>query len=434
MRSVADHLAAVLDAARPVSPLDVVLADAEGCVLAEDVTVARDVPAWTVAGCDGYAVRSADVGPPGPGPAPDVTLPVVADIRVDAPEPLRLVPGTAALVAAGAPVPAGADAVVPLERTDRGRAAVLVRGGVDAGEHLRPAGRDLAAGAVVLGRGTRLAPRHLAVAAAVGRGRVRVHPAPRVVVLTVGDELVEPGRPRRPGQVPDVDGHALMAAARDAGATAIRVGPVPDDRGGLREAIADQLVRADLLVLTGGLSEGPWDTVSDVLAPLGTVRLDRVAMTPGRRQGFGTVRLGTDLDDLRGSGGLAAVGAGERTVAAPDVDVPVFALPGHPVAALVSFEVFVRPALRAMAGQPEVYRASVRAAAARPWHSPAGMREFVPVVVTGSPTDGYVADPVGDPSQVSLVSYATANALMVVGEDTTRVRAGDSLACLVLDG
>jgi molybdopterin molybdotransferase len=429
MRSVADHLAAVLDAARPVASLDVVLADAEGCVLAEDVTVARDVPAWTVAGCDGYAVRSADVGPPGPGPAPDVTLPVVADVRVDAPEPLRLVPGTAALVAAGAPVPSGADAVVPLDRTDRGRAAVVLRGGAEPGEHLHPAGRDLAAGAVVLGRGTRLAPRHLAVAAAVGRGRVRVHPAPRVVVLTVGDELVEPGRPRRPGQVPDVDGHALVAAARGAGATAIRVGPVPDDRGGLREAIADQLVRADLLVLTGGLSEGPWDTVSDVLAPLGTVRLDHVAMTPGRRQGFGTVRPGTDLDDLRGSGGLATAGQG-----VDDADVPVFALPGHPVAALVSFEVFVRPALRAMAGQPEVYRASVRAAAARPWHSPAGMREFVPVVVTGSPTEGYVADPVGDPSQISLTSFATANALMVVGEDMTRVRAGDSLACLVLDG
>ncbi|HQY33235.1 gephyrin-like molybdotransferase Glp [Actinotalea sp.] len=419
MRTVAEHLAAILAAARPVAPLDVVLADADGCILAEDVTAPRDVPMWTVAGCDGYAVRSVDVGAPGPGPAPEVTLPVAADAPVTAAAPLRLVPGTAVLIAAGGPLPVGADAVVPMERTDRGRARVVVRGGAEAGEHLRPAGADLGAGDAVLTTGTRLAARHLAVAAALGRGRLRVHPAPRVIVVSVGDELVEPGRARPDGRVHDVDGPALAAAVKEAGASAVRVGPVGDDRAALREILADQLVRADLIILTGGLSHGPWDTVTDVLAPLGTVRFDQIAMTPGHRQGFGTVRAeGDDAHDADGRPG----------------GVPVFALPGHPVAAQVSYEVFVRPALRAMAGYVDLYRPTVRAASARPWASPAGRRQFVPATVTGSPTDGYVVTPVGDPSRVSLGALGLANALVVVGEDTTRVRAGDTLACLVLDG
>lgn len=405
MRPVHDHLAAVLAAASPVQPLDVVLADAQGCILAEEVVAPRDLPPWPVAACDGYAVRSADVGVPGLGAVPDATLPVVHDAPAGAGERLHLVGGTAILVASGAPLPVEADAVVPFDRTDRGRATVTVRGGVRPGANVRAAGQDAPVGQVVLAQGTRLEARHLAVAAAVGRARLRVHPTPRVVVLTVGDELREPGRPLPAGAVHDADAHSLAAAVQDAGASAVRVGPVADDRAALREVIADQLVRADLLVITGGLSEGPWDTVADVLAPLGTVRFDQVAMTPGHRQGFGTVD-----------------------------DVPVIALPGRPISALVSFEVFVRPALRTMAGHRDVFRPSVRAAVTRPWSSPAGVRQFVPAVVAGSPTDGYLVTPVGDPSDGSLGDLARANVLAVVGEDVTHVRAGDTLACLLLEG
>lgn len=417
MRSVPDHLAAVLAAAAPVSPLDVVLADADGCILAEDVTAPRDVPGWSVAACDGYAVRAQDTGD---GAGSQVTFPVVDDVPVTARTVLRMVAGTAALLAAGAPLPEGADAVVPLEHTDRGRARVVVRGGVEPGEHVRPAGADAAAGQLVLRRGLRLGARHLALAATLGRGRLRVHPAPRVVVVSIGDELVEPGRPWSPGVVHDADGHALVAAARDAGASAVRVGPVTDDRSALREVLADQLVRADLLLLTGGLSGGPWDTVTDVLAPLGTVRFDHVAMTPGSRQGFGTV--------APDAGDAVAPGAGAQG------GVPVFALPGHPVDALVSFEVFVRPALRAMAGYADLFRPSVRAIVAQPWASPAGSRQFVPATVVGTPAEGYTVTALGDPGLASMADLAQANALAVVGEDMTTVRAGDSLACLVLEG
>src|SRR5665647_2621722 len=265
---------------------------------------------------------------------------------------------------------------VAVEDTGRGRANVAIRGGVRPGDGVRPAGCDAAAGQVVLTAGLRLGSRHLAYAAAIGRGRLWVRPAPRVVVVTVGDELVDAGRRLRDGTGHDADAHALVAAARESGANAVRVGPVTDDRAVLREVLADQLVRADLLVLAGGLSAGPWDTVADVLGPLGTVRLDGVSMSPGGRQGLGTVRGMTpgELDD---------VGEDDRPGAL------VVALPGHPVAALLSFEMFVRPAVRKMAGYTELFRPSVRATAARRWGSPAGMTQLVPGTVIGSPAHGY---------------------------------------------
>jgi molybdopterin molybdotransferase len=403
MRSVSDHVSAVLAAARPMPPLDVVLADADGCVLAEDLTAPEDVPLRPVADRDGYAVRSADVHP-----WTEVRLPVVDDARPTS-RVVHLVPGSAVLVASGAPLPHGADAVVALEDTDRGRAHVTVRGVVRAGDGVRPAGRDAAAGVPVLRSGVRLGARHLALAAAMGRSRLWVRPAPRIVVVTVGDELVDAGRPVREGRVHDADGHALVAAAREAGASAVRVGPVGDDRGVLREVLSDQMVRADLLVLTGGLSAGPWDTVVDVLAPLGEFRLDSVAMRPGGRQGFGL--LGTAED-----GAMVA------------------ALPGHPVAALLSFEMFIRPAVRTMAGYAELFRPSVRATAALPWGSPAGVTQLVPGSVVGTSGEGYVMTPLGDPDQVSLAALAGANVLAVVPEGTTAVLAGDEVACLVLEG
>jgi molybdopterin molybdotransferase len=426
MRSVADQLAAVLGAVGPVVPLDVVLADAAGCVLAADLTARQDVPPVALAGCDGYAVRAEDVVPSGQRLGAEARLPVVLDARPTSPAPVRLVPGTAVLVAAGAPLPLGADAVVPAERTDRGRAHVVVRGGATAGEHVRPAGRDAAVGAVVLRGGTRLAARHLAIAAALGQGRLWVHPAPRVVVVSVGDELVEPGRRLTDGTVHDSLGVSLVAAAHDAGTTAIRVGPVPDDRSALREVLADQMVRADLLLLTGGLSGGPWDTVADVLAPMGTVRFDQVALTPGRRLGFGTLRTDGDADAASDDDGPGDGPARPR--------IPVFALPGHPVAALTSFEMFVRPALRSMAGYTSLHRSSVTAASTVELRSPAGLRQVVPATLRGTPASGYRVAPVGDPDQVSLSALAASNALMILTERVSTVRVGDTVTCMVLEG
>lgn len=412
MRSVQDHLAAVLAAVGPVAPLDVVLRDAVGCILAADVTATHDLPALAVAARDGYAVAAHETA--GAGYASAQALPVAHDVRPGSGGPLRLVPGTAVRIASGAPLPLGADAVVPLEETDRGTARVAMQRPAIAGQHVRAAASDVRAGDVVLEAGTRLGARQLALAAAMGRGRLRVHPTPRVVLLSVGDELIEPGThaDRTGAEVFEADGHALEAAVRDAGAAAVRVGILGDDRAILREAIEDQLVRADLIVITGGLSELTHDTVKDVLAPMGSVRLDQIAMTPGQRHGFGTV-----ADDL-----------------ASDKSVPIFALQGHPVAAQVSFEVFVRPALRAMAGHAELFRPSVAAEVAEGWVSPPGLRQFVPATVLGSPDEGYRVTPLGDPSAPTVSALAHANALAVVGEQDLTVHPGQVVHCLVLEG
>lgn len=408
MRSIQDQLQAVLAAAQPVPSLDVVLSDAAGCVLAEEVVAPVSLPHRPEAAHDGYALAAASVAHATPGrPA---VLPVAHDVAASAAEPLRLAPGQAVRVSSGAPVPLDADVVVPVGYTDRGTARVEVHRVVPAGHGVRDAGADARAGDVVLGAGVRLGAPQIAIASALGLRRLRVHPRPRVVVLPVGDELVESGTPARAGQVHDANGPMLATAARAAGARAHRAVIAPDDRAALREAVEDQLVRADLLIVAGGLGEGPDDTVRDVLGPLGEVRFDHVAMSPGRQLGFGTVE---------------PEGAG-----AP---VPVFALPGDPVAAILAFEVFVRPALRAIAGYGELFRATVSATATEPWTAPSGLRQFVPATLTGSPAAGYRVTPLGDPERPGLGALARANAFAVVGERTTRVSAGDVVHALVLD-
>ncbi|GEL95010.1 molybdopterin molybdotransferase MoeA [Cellulomonas composti] len=410
MRSVQDHLAAVLAAVGPVAPLDVALHDAVGCILAADLVARRDLPPVPVAERDGYAVASHETA--GAGYESTLSLPVAHDVRAGG-MPLRLAPGQSVRISSGGPLPLGADAVVPIEETDRGAARFAMQRPAVAGQHVRAPGADVRTGEVVLPAGTRLGARQLALAAAMGHGRLHVHPTPRVVLLSVGDELVEPGAVRpAEGTVFEADGHALEAAVRDAGASPVRVGIVSDDRSALREALEDQLVRADLVVVTGGLSELVGDTVKDVLATLGSVRLDQVAMTPGFRHGFGTV--GAELGR--------------------DREVPVFALQGHPVAAQVSFEVFVRPALRAMAGHVELYRPSVAAQATHGWSSPVGLRQFVPATVLGSPDEGYRVTPLGDPGSPTVSALALANALAVVGEQDATVHAGQVIHCLVLEG
>ncbi|HLV04991.1 gephyrin-like molybdotransferase Glp [uncultured Georgenia sp.] len=404
MRSVQEHLAACLAAVALQPPLEVVLADAVGCVLAEDVLAPRDLPPADVAGLDGYALRSAEVATA--SPASPVTLRVLDEIRAGSVERTRLPAGTAVRIASGAPLPVEADTVVPVEQTDRGTAKVEVRTAAGPGENVDRRAQDVRAGEVVLPAGERVGARQVALLAAVGRGRVTVHPRPRVVVVSVGDELVEPGQDAEPGQVYDANGHALAAAVHDAGAATYRVAAVPDQRGPLRDTLEDQLVRADLVITTGGLSHGSNDTVKEVLAPLGTVRFDNVAMWPGRQLGVGHIGDGT----------------------------PLFALPGDPVAAQVAYEVFVRPAVLSMAGYTDLYRPTVTAETTTGWYSPAGRREFVRVTLAGSPAEGYRATPVGDPGRLLLSALARSNALAVVPEDVTDIAPGTRLSCLVLDG
>lgn len=401
MRTVADHLHEVLAVVEPVPPLAVALPDAVGCVLAADVAAPSDLPVTDLAAIDGYAVRSSEVEA---ASHEAVSLTVVDDVRAGATVHLTLPDQSCALIASGAPLPEGADAVLPLERTDRGTARVSVRHATRPGENVRTQGSEALSGEVVLRAGERIDSREIALAAALGRGRIDVHPRPRVVILPVGDELVEPGTPARSGQVYDANGHALATAVADVGAIPYRVGGVGDDYRELRELLEDQLVRADMVITTGGLSNGARDTVRDVVGPLGTVRFDDVAIAPGRRFGVGTV--GEDH---------------ART--------PILCLPGDPMAVQVAYEAFVRPALLQMMGRPNLFRRSVGAAAVGEWASEDGVREFVPVRVSGSPDAGYRFEVVERPHALS--GLAVSNGLAVIPEATTTVRAGDEVACLL---
>jgi molybdopterin molybdotransferase len=404
MKSVDAHVAEVLRAVAPLPPLPLPLADAHGCVLAEDVTAAAPLPGFDNSAMDGYAVRLADVAA-ATGEAP-VQLPVVGDIAAGSRGGIIVESGYCARIMTGAPMPPGADAVVPVEWTDGGVSSVSIRQAPELGQHVRRAGEEAPVGAVLLPAGTFLGAAQIALIAAANRASVSCRPRPRVVVLSTGSELVETGEPLAPGQIPDSNSHMLLAACREAGAMAYRVGMVPDDPAVLLETLEDHLIRADLLLTTGGVSVGAYDVVKEVLSRLGTVTFEKVAMQPGMPQGFGT--LGAD-------------------------DVPIFTLPGNPVSALVSFEVFVRPALRRMLGTETVLRPQVRVEAADPFRSPPGKRSFLRVVVSREADGRLVARAAGGQGSHMLTAMAAANALMVVPEDMTAVEAGTVLPALLLE-
>jgi molybdopterin molybdotransferase len=399
VRSFDEHLAEVLQVVQPLAPLEVGLLDAHGCVLAEDVVAPAPLPGFDNSAMDGYAVRSADVQQ-----VPCV-LPVVGDVAAGPASPLSVQPGLSVRIMTGALLPPGADAVVPVEHTDGGLAQVRIDRAPTPGQHVRRAGEDVGAGEVVLTAGTHLGAAQVGLAAAVGRARLLVRPRPRVVVVSTGDELVEPGAPLRPGQIHDSNSVALTAACTEAGAIAYRVGIIPDDGPRLLDALEDQLVRADLLLTSGGVSVGAYDVVKEVLLRLGTVGFHRVAMQPGMPQGFGVI--GPD-----------------RT--------PVFGLPGNPVSALVSFEAFVRPALRRMIGAPVVTRPVISAVTDTDLTSPPGKRSFLRVRLEVK--DGaYVVTPVSGTGSHLVAGLARANAFAVVPEDVERVTAGQPVQVMVLE-
>ena len=262
-------------------------------------------------------------------------------------------------------------------------------------------GEDVPAGDVVMRSGTRLEPRQIALLAAVGSGRVPVTPKPRVVVISTGDELIEPGTRPGFGQVVDSNGLMLTAAVRALDCIPFRVGCVRDDARIFLSTIESQLLRADAVITTGGVSMGAYDTVKEVLSRAGTMRFDKVAMQPGMPQGFGV--LGED-------------------------EVPVFTLPGNPVSAMVSFEVFVAPALRVMAGRLQHESPLVTAVAAHDWKSPAGKVQFARVILSRNGSGPTVAI-AGLQGSHALGGLASANALAVIPAEVTLVRKGDQVRC-----
>jgi molybdopterin molybdotransferase len=399
---LADYLAGVLRGLRPLPPLDLEITAAHGNVLAEDVVGPGPVPAFDHAALDGYAARFDDISDAQPGRP--VRLSVVGDLVASSWRPVRLTPGTCFSVAAGALMPVSADVVVPPGMTDQGMAAVEVYHPTKRGHGVRRAGDELPAGAVLARAGAYVTPPLVSVLAASGIGHVVVRPSPRVVVIATGDELVDVGRASQPGQVVDANSHALTAAAAEAGAHAYRVGICDDDPEGLRGLLDDQMLRADLIITTGGTGIGPGDMVRRILSR--TVVFSDLSVYPCSSLGYGTV------------GGPNGV--------------PIVCLPGDPGAALIGFEVLARPVIQLLAGADPVFRPSVRAHLLETVSSPSGMREFRPAYITERRGGGYTVAPLaGGP--YTLSGLAEANGLMVLGEKVISAAAGSTVDVLLLD-
>jgi molybdopterin molybdotransferase len=428
MESVDSYINEIVAAIRPVRPAELSLTDAEGAVLAADVIAAWLLPGFDSAGMDGYAVLAADVAS-ATSDSP-VTLPVDGEIAAGDTATPTVTPGRCLKIMTGALMPPGADAVIPVEWTDAdtsdpgtaggtgtpggtGTAGGLAAPGAPGtvrisqaaakGYAVRPAGGDAMPGDLLLAAGIRIGPAQIGVLAAAGHGTVLARRRPRVIVISTGNELAEPGQPLLPGQIWESNSYMLAACARQIGCDAIRHPALRDDPDALLEAIARAAADADLLITSGGVSMGgEHDVVKAALTKLGTVTFRKVAMQPGMPQGFGL--LG-------------------------DSATPILTLPGNPVSAFVSFRLFVTPAVRALQDLPAIRAAHRRSRLTAPVSSPAGKRSFLRATLD---REAGVVTPLTGQGSHHIASLARADSLIVVPEPITALPAGESVEVLEL--
>lgn len=392
-----EHRAAVLEAVQPRAAVDLPAPDVLGLVLAEPVHSAVDLPVFTNSSMDGYAVRAADLAD-----AP-VVLPVSGDIPAGDTAAHRVEPGTCRRIMTGAPMPEGADSVVPVEKTDGGIHEVRIEQCPEAGANVREQGEDLRAGDLVVAAGTRVQPQQLAAIVGAGVATVRVVPRPRIAVLTTGDELVPAGEPLQHGQIHESNGSMLAALAAVDDVEVVAVEHLRDD-GDLAAAVDRLAAGADLVVTSGGVSAGAYEPVKAAYADGTAVRFVKVAMQPGKPQGFGLVAGG----------------------------VPLVALPGNPVSSLVSYLTFVRPALRKLAARPtDDPRALGRVVDG--WRSSPGRVQLARVRL-GRDERGITVSSSGAGGSHILGGLAAAQAIAYVPAETTQVEPGDEVEVQLLPG
>jgi molybdopterin molybdotransferase len=394
----------VLSAAKALPAESVPLAEARGRTLARDVKAREDIPPFTKATMDGYAVRAEDTRLASPGRDAAVELRVLQDLPAGRAPRRAVGPGQAVRIMTGAPLPPGADAVVMVEDSEKRDGRVIIRSEVRPGENVGLAGEDLKEGETALGRGTVIGPAEIGMLAAIGLARVPVARRPRLAVIATGDEIIEPGEPKRRGQIRNANGPALTAMAAEAGAEAGYLG-IARDRG---SSLASKLARArgaDILVLTGGVSVGDYDLVRDELEARGVKQVFwRVRIKPGKPVFFG--RRGRQL---------------------------VFGLPGNPTSALVTFLLFVRPAIDRMLGRVRPGPESGRAVLAEDIALKPGRTQFLRGLVTDRGPLLKVA-PYSDQRSGVLRSMVRSRVLIVVPDDVSRIEAGREVEIIFLDG
>ena len=403
MRSVEAHARVVADLIRPRPAATVALADAAGLVLADDVVAPLSLPGFDNSAMDGYAVIADDVATA--TTQNPVTLPVAEDIPAGRTDALTLKPGTAHRIMTGAPVPAGATAVVPVEATNSGTETVEIAAAPRPGQHIRRAGEDVEAGVTVLSSGQVVTPAALGLAAALGLTELAVIPRQRVLVVSTGEELVAGGQPLRPGQIYESNAVMLAAAVREAGGEVVAAPMTGDDVDEFRHALDTYAGQADLIITTGGVSAGAYEVVKDSLRDAG-VEFVKVAMQPGMPQGAGR---------LAGAAGPAT------SDTATGVGTSIVTLPGNPVSALVSFEVFVRPPLRTAMALPCPHRPQRTAVLTDGLTSPRGKRQFRRGVLDHATAS---VSAYGPPASHHLRWLASANCLLEIGEDVDEMASG----------
>lgn len=428
MRSVEKQLELMLQLAATPEPVRIAIAEALGMMCAEEIKATKPLPGFAQAAIDGYAVRAVDVGgerglsprtaaqidaDPEAAPRPvlnhETSMPVVGEVPAGSQRPLRLQPKQAVRVHTGAPLPTLADAVLPLEWSDRGTKRMVAQRPVRSGEFVRGVGQDIQPGDVAVAVGTILAPAQIGLLAAVGRDKVLVYPRPRISVLSVGAELVDIDRSPGLGQVYDINSYALAAAAKEAGADVHRVGIAAGEPRRLKEIIEGQMLRSELIVISGAVGGAGAETIQGVLRELGDIDTTRVAMHPGSVQGFGV--LGE-----------------ERT--------PVFLTSSNPVSALVIFETFIRPWIRRSLGKTSTQRRCVRARALNHVESRRGRRGFVRArLMRDAHTQDYLVEGLagagGAPAHL-LAGLSEANAMIRIPEDVESIRPGDIVDVIFL--
>jgi molybdopterin molybdotransferase len=390
MIPVADARARILADVAGATPEETLpVARALGRVLARDVRAPFDVPPADNSAVDGYAVQGTDLVPGG-----RARLRVVADLPAGAVYEGRVGPGQTLRIMTGAPMPQGADTVVPQELSESAGDGVHLRA-VEPGANVRARGEDVRTGAIVLQAGAVLRPQELGLLASLGFADIRAHRRPRVALLSTGDEVVEPGHPRRPGQIYDANRFSLGGMVEGAGADPIDLGIVPDVREVVRERLLHAADAADVVLTSGGVSVGDYDFVKSVLDEVGSMDFWQVAMQPGRP--FAVGRIGKTR---------------------------FYGLPGNPVASVLCFHLFVRPALWKLGGRTRLEPECVTATAAEPMRKKAGRREFKRGVLRFTDR-GYEVSTTGPQGSGILSSMVAANCLIILEEARGDVMPGE---------